>query len=329
MREASVATDATPLLEVADLVVQYGQGADALQAVAGVSLAIARGESLGLVGESGCGKSSLGRALLQLEPIHAGEVRFAGQSVSALRGRALLGFRRRAQMVFQDPFGSLNPRLSVGGALDEVLRVHGLGEPDARRARIEDLLTAVGLDPTYAYRYPHEFSGGQRQRVGIARALAVQPDLIIADEPVSALDVSVQVQILNLFRDLRRRLGLTYLFIAHDLAVVRYVCDRVLVMYRGRIVESGPAAEVFARPAHPYARLLVDAVPDVEKGLRLRGSARPAVAAAEAGAGAPGGCAFAPRCPLAQARCSLERPVLRRVGAGRQAACHFAEEVVP
>ena len=320
---------AEPLLEVDAAVVQYGEGPTALRAVDGVSFQIARGESVGLVGESGCGKSSLGRALIQLEPLRSGSVSFGGRLVAGLGGRDRFAFRRRVQMVFQDPYGSLNPRLSVGGAMDEVLRVHGMADAGARRARTAELLEAVGLDAAYARRYPHEFSGGQRQRVGIARALAVEPELLIADEPVSALDVSVQVQILNLFRDLRRRLGLTYLFVAHDLAVVRYVCDRVLVMYRGRIVEEGPAADVFARPAHPYSRLLVETVPDVDRGLRMRGTPPGQPLAAEAADASWGGCAFAPRCPLAAERCRSETPALRGVGTGRRAACHFAEAQVP
>ena len=325
MAERAQDETAGPLLDVEGAVVQYGDGPASVRAVDGVSLQVARGESVGLVGESGCGKSSLGRALIQLEPLRGGAVSFGGRGVSALRGKDRFAFRRRVQMVFQDPYGSLNPRLSVGGAIDEVLRVHGLADAAARRARVAELLTSVGLDPAYAARYPHEFSGGQRQRVGIARALAVEPELLIADEPVSALDVSVQVQILNLFRDLRRRLGLTYLFIAHDLAVVRYVCDRVLVMYRGRIVEEGAAADVFARPAHPYSRLLVETVPDVDRGLRTRHAPPGKPLAAEAGDASWAGCAFAPRCPLAAEICRLETPALRALGPARRAACHFAK----
>jgi ABC-type oligopeptide transport system ATPase subunit len=249
----------------------YGSRRNPVRAVDGVSFSIERGESVGLVGESGSGKSTLGRAILRLEPIRSGRVLFDGTDVTTLRGDALKKFRRRAQMIFQDPYGSLNPRIAIGRAIDEVLVVHGIARGDERHRRVDELLRSVGLDAAYRHRYPHEFSGGQRQRIGIARSLAVNPEFIIADEPVSALDVSVQVQILNLLKDLRKDLNLSYLFIAHDLAVVRYVCDRVLVMQSGKIVEEGRADDVFDHPKHPYTRALVAAVPEIEKGLALRG----------------------------------------------------------
>ena len=321
----------TPLLEVRDLRVHYGSGGRMLRAVDGVSLSVARGEVVGLVGESGCGKSSLGRAVLRLEPWHAGDVLLDGQSIRDLRGTALKAFRRRAQMIFQDPFGSLNPRLSVGSALDEVLRVHGERDASVRRDRCAALMQDVGLRPEQLGRYPHEFSGGQRQRIGIARALAVQPDLIVADEPVSALDVSVQVQVLNLMRDIQRDRGIALLFVAHDLAVVRYICQRVCVMYLGRLVETGDAGAVYARPMHPYTAALLAAIPDVEKGLRRRETkgAGTSVSGSDAlSAGRPAtGCAFAPRCPLARERWRQETPLLREAAPGRWSACHFPGEV--
>jgi len=323
-----VRVTAAPLLEARDVRVHYGAPRAPVRAVDGVSFTLAAGECLGLVGESGCGKSTLGRALLRLEPLQDGAVLFAGTDIGALRGRALRTFRGQAQMIFQDPQGALNPRLSVGGALAEVLAVHRRSRRAARAARVAALLRAVGLDPAHARRYPHEFSGGQRQRIGLARALAVEPRLIIADEPVSALDVSVQVQVLNLLEEFQRELGLTLLFIAHDLAAVRYLCRRVLVMYRGRIVEAGPAAEVYARPRHPYTAALLAAVPDVARGLA---AARAGVRRPVLGGDVPSpaavipGCPFHPRCPRAQDNCRAAVPVLRDLGAGRSAACHWAE----
>ncbi|MFH0909437.1 MAG: ATP-binding cassette domain-containing protein [bacterium] len=254
------------LLEVDGLRVSFGL----LRAVDGVSFHVARGEIVGLVGESGSGKSTMGRAILRLENIESGQVLFDGQDVQSLRGEALRRFRRRAQMIFQDPFSSLNPRIRIGDALEEPLHVHNIVPREARRARAGELLDLVGMEAGHLDRYPHEFSGGQRQRIVIARAMAVQPDLIIADEPVSALDVSVQAQVLALLKELQRRTGCAYLFVAHDLAVVRNLCDRVLVMQQGRIVEAGRIADVYDRPQHPYTRALLAAVPDIEGGLEAR-----------------------------------------------------------
>lgn len=320
------------LIEVRDLRVYFGDRKNPVRAVDGVSLEVRRGETLGLVGESGCGKSTLGRTILRLEEPHSGTIRFDGEEVSLFRGTRLQSFRREAQMVFQDPFASLNPRMTVGSAIDEVLRVHkrGLGATE-RRQRAVELFQAVGLDPGYLDRYPHEFSGGQRQRIGIARALAVEPRLLIADEPVSALDVSVQVQILNLLKDLKERMDLSYIFVAHDLAVVRYVSDRVMVMYLGRIVESAPASALYVAPAHPYTEALLSAVPDVDRGLRSRseGSQRVVLQGdIPSAARIIPGCPFHPRCPRARERCCVEVPPLREVGAGRHSACHFAEELL-
>ena len=254
------------LLEVENLRVSFGP----LSAVDGVSLEVARGEIVGLVGESGSGKSTLGRAILRLENVASGRVVFDGQDVLSLRGEDLRRYRRRAQMIFQDPFSSLNPRIRIGDALEEPLMVHGLVPREERRARAGELLEMVGLRAEHLDRYPHEFSGGQRQRIVIARAMAVQPELVIADEPVSALDVSVQAQVLILMKELQRKTGCAYLFVAHDLAVVRNLCDRVLVMQKGRIVEAGPIAEVYDRPQHPYTQSLLAAVPDIERGLAAR-----------------------------------------------------------
>jgi len=254
------------LLQVENVSVRYGE----LAAVRGVSLSLAAGETLGLVGESGCGKSSLGRAILALEPVAAGRVSFEGRNVTALKGAALKQFRRQAQMVFQDPFGSLNPRMSVGAAIEEVLYVHGIGtsRPD-RHNKAAALFEDVGLNPDWMSRYPHEFSGGQRQRIGIARALALEPKLLVADEPVSALDVSVQADIIQLLKRIQRDRGLAYLFIGHDLAVVREMSNRIAVMFKGEIVETGTSDQVCDNPQHAYTKKLLSAVPDIDKALRV------------------------------------------------------------
>ena len=320
-----------PLVETRDVRVFYGAKRRPLRAVDGVSLTIGRGESVGLVGESGCGKSTLGRAILRLEPLHSGQILFEGKDIAKLSGNRVKEFRRQAQMIFQDPFGSLNPRMSVGHAIEEVLQVHGEQNPETRRERAAELFRAVGLDPTYLRRYPHEFSGGQRQRIGIARALAVKPSLLVADEPVSALDVSVQVQILNLMKDLKQAMDLSYLFVAHDLAVVRYVSDRIVVMYLGKVVESAPSGELYARAAHPYTEALLSAVPDVDRGLKARkGKSKRIVLSGDIPSATQGipGCPFHPRCHRAKARCGKEVPALREVAGGRLSACHFAEEVL-
>ncbi len=323
----STASDRAPLLSVEALRVGFGPARSRLWAVDDVDLTIQPGESVGLVGESGCGKTTLGRSIMRLVPAQAGRIRFDGQDVRALSGAALRAYRKHVQMVFQDPYGSLNARIPVGQAIEEVLQVHRIGTRQQRQERVADLFQAVGLDPGYRRRYPHEFSGGQRQRIGLARALAVAPQLVIADEPVSALDVSVQVQILNLMKDLQRQMKLAYLFVAHDLAVVRYLCDRIYVMYLGKIVESGPPDLLFSAPRHPYTQALLAAVPDVDKGLRQKRSAstEPALKGDVGGREPPiGGCRFEPRCPLAQARCRSEAPVLEEHEAGHHAACHFA-----
>jgi oligopeptide/dipeptide ABC transporter ATP-binding protein len=265
-----------------------------VRAVEDVSLGVRSGETLALVGESGCGKTTIGRLMLLLEKPSDGTILYRGRDIATLDREERLAFRRQAQIIFQDPFGSLNPRMTVGGALREVLTVHRIAAGPMARARATELLELVGLDASASLRYPHEFSGGQRQRIGIARALAVEPEFIVADEPVSALDVSVQAQVLNLFQDLQRRLGLSCLFVAHDLAAVRQVADRVAVMYLGRIVELAEADELYRRPLHPYTSVLLAAVP---RPGRVRGRALPIVGEAAAPASSTGGCPFYPRCP--------------------------------
>jgi peptide/nickel transport system ATP-binding protein/oligopeptide transport system ATP-binding protein len=313
----------TALLETRDLAKHYLDAAGRrVRALDGVSFALARGEVLGVVGESGCGKSTLARALIGLSPPTGGTVFFEGEDLTtATRARAKAR-RRDLQMIFQDPFGSLDPRHRVGSILAEPLVVHGIGDRASRKARVAELLDLVGLDAGAAEKYPHEFSGGQRQRIAIARALALSPKLIIADEPVSALDVSIQSQIINLIAELRRRFDLAMIFISHDLSVIRHVSDRIAVMYLGRIVEVGPAAEVFERPRHPYAQALVSAIPRPEAGRKrerilLTGEVPDPAAP-------PPGCAFHPRCRMAEARCRTETPALRPLAEGVSAACHLA-----
>ena len=312
-----------PLVEVRELVKHYrqGRGSAPVRAVDGVSLEVAAGETLALVGESGSGKSTLGRVMLRLEMPTAGTVHFEGRDLAALSPAELRATRRRMQVVFQDPLGALNPRRSVAASIAEGLAIHALVPREERHARVDALLEEVGLQVSLRDRLPHELSGGQRQRVGIARALAVEPSFLVCDEPVSALDVSIQAQVLNLLLDLRDRRGLAYLFIAHDLAVVRRIADRVAVMYLGTVVETGPARGVIATPRHPYTRALVSAVPrpdpDRQDERIVLGGEPPSPA------DPPPGCPFAPRCfhPLRDARCDAERPALRPVG-GHEVACH-------
>ena len=291
-----------------------------LRAVDQVSLSLEPGETLGIVGESGCGKSTLARLILRLIEPTSGTVRFMGTDLTALSSRALRPHRRNMQIVFQDPYASLDPRMSVGSIIAEPLDIHGVGDRQARRRRVTELLDLVGLNPAVADRYPHEFSGGQRQRIGIARALALDPKLVVLDEPVSALDVSIQAQILNLLLELKGRLKLSYIFISHDLSVIEHVSDRVAVMYLGRIVETGPAVSLFDRPLHPYTRALIAAIPGTPERERtlLRGDP-------PSPERLPSGCHFHPRCPMAREICREIAPVLRLIEESRKAECHFAE----
>lgn len=295
-----------------------------VKAVDDVSLTVAPGETVGLVGESGCGKTTLGRAIIRLLEPTGGSVTFEGEDITTLEGAALRERRRRFQMIFQDPVGSLNPRMTVGQIIGEALDIHHLVADDqAREARIGQLLKDVGLNPQHAQRYPHEFSGGQRQRIGIARALAVEPKLIVCDEPVSALDVSVQAQIINLLQDLQREHGLAYLFIAHDLAVVEHISHRVVVMYLGKVVETAASKTLINAPKHPYTQALLSAVPVVDPDSKRQRIVLPGDVPSPINP--PSGCPFHPRCPVAEARCGTEIPALREISPGRWAACHLAK----
>ncbi len=312
------------VLEVADLSVRYAaRGGPPIRAVEGVSLAVARGETLGLVGESGCGKSSLANAVVGLVPAAAGSIRVAGAEVVGASRAALRDIRRHVQMVFQDPATSLNPRMSVGAAIGEPLAARGLAGGAALRARVAALLAEVGLRPEHAGRYPHQFSGGQRQRIGIARALALRPTLLVCDEAVSALDVSVRAQILNLLVELQRSHGMAGLFVSHDLAVVRHVCDRVAVMYLGRLVEVAPRDALFGRPRHPYTRALLAAVPEPDPAVQRARRTERLAGEMPSPAAPPPGCAFHTRCPIAVADCRHTPPALRPVGLSL-VACHLA-----
>jgi peptide/nickel transport system ATP-binding protein len=299
-----------------------------IKAVDDVSLVIQRGETLGLVGESGCGKSTLGRAILRLYEPTAGRILFDGQDISHLGEAALRPLRRRMQMIFQDPFASLNPRHSVGRIVSEPLKVHGISSRRKSGARVRELLEVVGLPADAASRYPHEFSGGQRQRIGLARALALNPDFIVCDEPVSALDVSIQAQIVNLMESLQRDFDLTYLFIAHDLAVVRHISDRIAVMYLGKIVEVSPAEELYDNPLHPYTISLLSAVPIPDPEVERERETILLVGDLPSPANPPPGCRFHTRCPFVQdTRCRDEEPALRKLEGNHWAACHWAEEI--
>jgi peptide/nickel transport system ATP-binding protein/oligopeptide transport system ATP-binding protein len=321
-----------PLLEIEGLVKDFPIRGGLLRrtvanvsAVAGLDVAVHRGETFSLVGESGCGKSTTGRCILRLQEPTGGSIRFDGVDVVGASSRDLRRLRRRMQIVYQDPYASLNPRLTVGGIISDPMRVHGLWS-DGGPERVGALLERVGLSPSHVNRYPHEFSGGQRQRIGIARALALEPELLVLDEPVSALDVSIRAGVVNLLADLQAELGLTYLFIAHDLAVVRHVSDQVAVMYLGKIVEQGPSDEVYEHASHPYTQALLSAVPvpdpKVErkrKRILLEGDVPSPV-------NPPSGCRFRTRCWKAQQRCAEEEPALVDRGQGHPVACHFADE---
>ena len=312
----------TPLLSLRNVHVRFNTAAGIVRAVNGVSLDLAVGETLGLVGESGCGKSTLGKAIMRLVPAASGEISIDGTDIGPLNGQQLNDMRRKVQMIFQDPYGSLNPRSTVGRSVAQPMVIAGW-EADAIRQRVETLLRWVGLPADSKQRYPHEFSGGQRQRIGIARALALSPKMIICDEPVSALDVSVRAQVINLLEDLKAEFGVSYLFISHDLSVVEHIADRVAVMYLGAIAEIGGRDQIWRRPQHPYTKALLEAAPianpkvaRTRKRTVLQGEIPSPLAP-------PSGCPFHSRCPIAQDRCRVEVPELRPVEGGTQAACHL------
>ena len=315
----------TVLLRASEVVKRYPAGrAGAVHAVNGVSLDVRAGETLGVVGESGCGKSTLGRCLVRLTDVTSGRVEFDGQDITALGPRRLRPVRAGLQLIFQDPYASLNPRRRAGDIVAEPLKVHRHGSPRVIGDRVAELFEVVGLSAAHLDRYPHEFSGGQRQRIGIARALATRPKLIVADEPVSALDVSVQAQVLNLFADLQDEFGLTYVFIAHDLGVVRHVSDRIAVMYLGEVVELADAEALYAAPAHPYTETLLSAVPEIDDGSDPAPRERIVLTGDVPNpSDRPAGCAFHPRCPYARDLCRTERPPLTEAAPGRLTACHF------
>jgi oligopeptide/dipeptide ABC transporter ATP-binding protein len=315
-------TASAPLLSLRDVHVRFNTGAGVVRAVSGVSLDLAVGETLGLVGESGCGKSTLGKAIMRLVPVAGGEIRVEGTDIAPLEKAALNAMRRKVQMIFQDPYGSLNPRSTVGRSIAQPMVVAGWAA-DAIAERVETLLGWVGLTSDARQRFPHEFSGGQRQRIGIARALALSPRLIICDEPVSALDVSVRAQVINLLEDLKSKFGVSYLFISHDLSVVEHIADRVAVMYLGTLVEVGGRDQIWRTPQHPYTKALIEAAPVANP--KLARTRRRTVLQGELPSpiDPPAGCPFHSRCPLAEARCRSDRPELRKTASGALAACHL------
>ena len=319
-----------PLLEVIDVAKRFAvgsrfsrQGVRTVHALDGVSFTVMPGETLGLVGESGCGKSTLGRCITRLYDLTSGTLRFAGTDITSLSRRQMRPMRRRIQMVFQDPYASLNPRRRVRDLIAEPLRVHSSMSETEIASRVAELLDIVGLKSEHALRFPHEFSGGQRQRIGIARAIAMNPELIVLDEPVSALDVSVQAQIVNLLADLQERFNLTYIFIAHDLSVVRQVSTRIAVMYLGSIVEMGSADDIFSHPAHPYTQALISAVPVPDLDAQRSNKRIVLTGDVPSPINPPSGCRFHTRCPVAQERCRSERPPLMEQSPGRKVACHY------
>jgi oligopeptide/dipeptide ABC transporter ATP-binding protein len=312
-----------PLLSLRDVHVRFSTPAGVVRAVNGVSLEVATGETLGLVGESGCGKSTLGKAILRLVPIAGGAILVEGVDIAPLGRAQLSEIRRKVQMIFQDPYGSLNPRSTIGRSVAQPLRIGGWS-PAAAANRVDELLQRVGLPLDARERYPHEFSGGQRQRIGVARALALSPKLIICDEPVSALDVSVRAQVINLLEDLKAQFGVSYLFISHDLSVVEHIADRVAVMYLGTVVEIGGRDQIWRDPQHPYTKALLEAAP-IANPKAARARRRTALQGELPSAiEPPSGCPFHSRCPIVQDRCRVERPELRTISGGAVAACHFA-----
>jgi oligopeptide transport system ATP-binding protein len=321
----SALTTAQPLISVRGITKHFVRSGVTVRAIDGVGFDIAGGETLGLVGESGSGKTTIGRVVLRLIEPTSGSIAFDGRDITHVSRIEMRRLRRQMQMIFQDPYASLNPRMTVGEIIAEPLRIHALAKGNARLERVHELLQLVGLQAEHASRYPHEFSGGQRQRIGIARALAVNPRFIVADEPVSALDVSIQAQVMNLLEDLQRKLGLTYLFIAHDLAVVRHISTRVAVMYIGVLCEVAPRDALYLNPLHPYTQALLSAVPSPNPNAENRRSRIILSGDLPSPSSPPGGCRFHTRCPIAFARCRSEEPALLNYG-NRQAACHWVEE---
>jgi oligopeptide transport system ATP-binding protein len=330
-------TNSDVLLEAADLVKYFPvrsnsfsrAAGDSVHAVDGVSLTVRRGETLGVVGESGCGKSTLGRLLVRLHEPTSGTVTFDGTDITSLSRREIRPYRKQMQMIFQDPYSSLNPRKRVVQIVGDPFRINGIGSRAETRQKVQELLEVVGLSAAHLNRYPHEFSGGQRQRIGVARALALNPQLIVADEPVSALDVSIRAQVVNLLESLQRDFGLTYIFVAHDLSVVRHVSDRVAVMYLGKVVEIGSKHDIYERPTHPYTQALLSAVPIEEPGQRGKRKRIVLEGDVPSPANPPSGCRFRTRCWKAQPICAEEEPALVDRGQGHPSACHFAEIVKP
>lgn len=325
MSETNAKTQKEKLVQVRDLVKHFpvDESDDVVRAVDGISFDIFSGETLGLVGESGCGKSTVGRCMLRLHEPTSGEVIFEGQDIVKLGNKDLQKLRREMQIIFQDPYASLNPRLSIYSIVSEPLKIHGIGDKASQKAKVADLLSKVGLDPKYMSRYPHEFSGGQRQRIGIARALALNPKLIIADEPVSALDVSVQAQVVNLLQDLQQEFGLTYLFISHGLAVVEHISDRVAVMYLGKIVEIAESKELYRNALHPYTQALLSAIPIPDPKMKrerivLQGDVPTPI-------NPPSGCHFRTRCPIATEECARVEPELKEIEPNHYSACIYNE----
>ncbi|MBL8600173.1 MAG: ATP-binding cassette domain-containing protein [Devosia sp.] len=323
----------TPLIELRNLVKHFtlsnglfGRNKVVLKAVDGVDLLIKRGETLGLVGESGCGKSTLARTLIRLFQPTSGQMLFDGVDIAEMGEHALAPYRRRMQMIFQDPYASLNGRMTVRALIAEPLEIAGIGDEASRRIRVDQLLDTVGLNPDHATRFPHEFSGGQRQRIGIARAIALNPDLVICDEPISALDVSIQAQVVNMLEDLQAELGLTYLFITHDLSMVRHISNRIGVMYLGKIVEIAPNDALYKAPAHPYTQALLASIPVADP--EVRRDSAPMRGEVPTPIDIPSGCRFRTRCPFATDLCASVEPPLRELDGGHFAACHYAEKVM-